>query len=109
MTTKAAFFSYLEALDYLIAKGYQPGRTMYVALNHDEEIGGRMGARKVADLMLERETDIAFVADEGMPVAQEIMEGLEHPIAMIGVAEKGYVSVELNIQKEGGHSSILPD
>ena len=105
---KSGIFSYLEALDYLIAKGYQPGRTMYVALNHDEEIGGRMGARKVADLMLERETDIAFVADEGMPVAQEIMEGLEHPIAMIGVAEKGYVSVELNIQKEGGHSSMPP-
>ncbi len=105
---KSGIFSYLEALEYLVEKGYQPERTLYVALNHDEEVGGRMGARKVADLLLERDVDIAFLTDEGMPVAEEVLEGLEHPIAMIGVAEKGYVSVELEIHKEGGHSSMPP-
>lgn len=105
---KSGIFSYLEAFEYLIERGFQPERTIYLALNHDEEIGGRMGARKVADLMLERELDIAFVIDEGMPVVEEVLEGLEHPIAMIGVAEKGYVSLELEIFKEGGHSSMPP-
>ncbi len=105
---KSGIFSYLEAFEYLIEQGYEPERTIYLALNHDEEIGGRNGARKVADLLLEREIDIDFLVDEGMPVVEEILEGLEHPIAMIGVAEKGYVSVELEIHKEGGHSSMPP-
>lgn len=105
---KSGIFSYLEAFEYLIDKGYEPERTIYLALNHDEEIGGLNGARKVADLLLEREADIAFVSDEGMPVAEEIMEGLEYPIAMIGVAEKGYINVELIINKTGGHSSMPP-
>jgi len=105
---KSGIFSYLEAFEYLIERGYQPERTIYLALNHDEEIGGRQGARNVANLLLEREVDIGFLTDEGMPIAEEIMDGLEHPIAMIGVAEKGYVSVELEINKEGGHSSMPP-
>lgn len=105
---KSGIFSYLEAFEYLITDGYEPTRTVFLALNHDEEVGGRQGARKVANLLLERDEQIAFVTDEGMPVAEEVLEGLEHPIAMIGVAEKGYVSLELEIQKEGGHSSMPP-
>ena len=105
---KSGIMSYLEAITCLLERGFQPERTVYVALNHDEEVGGRQGARKVADLLLEREIEIAFLTDEGMPVAEKILEDLEHPIAMIGVAEKGYVSLELEVSKEGGHSSMPP-
>ncbi len=105
---KSGIMSYMEAISYLLERGFQPERTVYIALNHDEEVGGRQGARKVADLMLKREIDIAFLTDEGMPIAEKILEGLEHPIAMIGVAEKGYISLELEVNKEGGHSSMPP-
>ncbi|MEX0681369.1 MAG: M20 family peptidase [Balneolales bacterium] len=105
---KSGVFSYLEALEHLIEEGFKPQRTVFVVLNHDEEIGGLNGARKVADRFLEQGQDIAFLVDEGMPIAEEILEGLEHPIAMIGVAEKGNVSIELQINKEGGHSSMPP-
>ena len=33
---------------------------------------------------------------------------MEHPVATIGIAEKGYLSVELKVQAEGGHSSVPP-
>ncbi|MFO8029287.1 MAG: M20 family peptidase [Cyclonatronaceae bacterium] len=105
---KSGVFSYLEAVEYLLERNYRPKRNLYIALTHDEEIGGTQGARKVADLMLERGTEIAFLTDEGLPIAEEIMVGIEHPIAMIGVAEKGYISIELSIRKEGGHSSMPP-
>lgn len=105
---KSGVLSYLEAAEYLLERNYQPKRTLYIGLTHDEEIGGNRGARKIADLMLERQTDIAFLTDEGLPIAEEIMEGMEHPIAMIGIAEKGYISIELSIRKEGGHSSMPP-
>jgi carboxypeptidase PM20D1 len=105
---KSGIFSYLEAVNYLLERGFEPERTVYLALNHDEEVGGRQGARKVADYLLENDIEIAFLVDEGMPVAEKIMEGLEHPIAMIGVAEKGYLSIEMEVTKEGGHSSMPP-
>ncbi len=105
---KSGIFSYLESITYLLERGYEPERTLYVALNHDEEVGGRQGARKVADYLLENDIPIKFLVDEGMPVVEKIMEGLEHPIAMIGVAEKGYLSIELEVNMEGGHSSMPP-
>ncbi len=105
---KSGIFSYLEAVNYLLERGFEPERTVYLALNHDEEVGGRKGARKVADYLLDNEVEIEFLVDEGMPVAEKIMDGLEHPIAMIGVAEKGYLSIELEVNMEGGHSSMPP-
>jgi carboxypeptidase PM20D1 len=105
---KSGVLSYLEAVTYLLERGFEPERTVYMALNHDEEVGGRQGARKVADYLLENDIPVKFLVDEGMPVVEKIMEGLEHPIAMIGVAEKGYLSIELEVNKEGGHSSMPP-
>jgi carboxypeptidase PM20D1 len=34
------------------------------------------------------------------------MKDVKHPVASIGVGEKGYVTLVLTAQKEGGHSSI---
>lgn len=41
-----------------------------------------------------------------MSLTQDIVPGLEAPVALIGIAEKGYVSYELSIQYPGGHSSM---
>src|SRR3989454_6504144 len=35
--------------------------------------------------------------------------GVSAPVAVIGIAEKGYVTVGLTAQAEGGHSSMPPD
>jgi carboxypeptidase PM20D1 len=49
-----------------------------------------------------------MVLDEGLAVVEGVMPGIERPIALLGVAEKGYLSLELRATAEGGHSSAPP-
>ena len=105
---KSGLMSTLEAVDYLAEKGFEPERTLYIAANHDEEVGGHEGAAMVADTLEARDVNLAFLVDEGLPIAEEIIEGIESPLAMIGVAEKGQVTLELSVTREGGHASMPP-
>ena len=103
---KSGLFSTAEAVEHLLRNDYQPERTIMLAFGHDEEIGGLEGAREIARTLEERDTQLKYLVDEGMPIAEEIMEGISSPFAMIGVAEKGYLSLELSVRQEGGHSSM---
>ncbi len=105
---KSGTISTFEGVEYMLEKGYTPERTMYFAANHDEEVGGLRGALQVAQLLERRGVELAFLVDEGLPIAEEIIEGIESPLAMIGVAEKGQVNIQLGITREGGHASMPP-
>jgi carboxypeptidase PM20D1 len=46
-----------------------------------------------------------LVLDEGMEVISKKYPQFRQPIALIGIAEKGFASFELTVEKAGGHSS----
>ena len=104
---KVALMATLEAVESLVAAGFQPSRTVYLAFGHDEELGGDAGAKAITDLLESRGVRLWFSLDEGMVIVDG-MAGLEEPIAMIGVAEKGYMTLELIAHAQGGHSSMPP-
>ncbi len=108
MDDKVSVLAILEAVEHLLGDGYVPRRTIYLAFGHDEEIGGVRGAQAMADLIAERHRDLAFVLDEGGAVADGMVPGVPGPAALIGIAEKGYLSLELLVEGEGGHSSMPP-
>jgi len=105
---KSGVMSLIEAAEQLIEQGFQPSRTLYIALHHDEEVGGLRGAKKVSEYLEEEGIELEFLVDEGPPVAIEILENIDVPITLIGVAEKGSVNIELTYRQEGGHSSMPP-
>ncbi|MEI6803025.1 MAG: M20 family peptidase [Burkholderiales bacterium] len=105
---KGNLMSELEAVEQLLASGFQPERTVYLAFGADEEVGGLRGAAKIAALLKERKVQLDFVIDEGLLVLDGILPGLTKPAAMIGVAEKGYMSVVLKMAATPGHSSMPP-
>lgn len=106
---KSSVMAVLEAVEQLVGEGFQPRRTIYLAFGHDEEIGGPDGAGRIAELLAERGAEpYAFVLDEGGAITAGSMPGLEGPVAVIGIAEKGFVSFELLVEGEGGHSSAPP-
>ena len=105
---KSGIMSMLEAAEQLIEEGFRPPRTMYFALHHDEEIGGLGGAKRVAAHLQEQGVELEFLVDEGTPIAVGLVENVEPPIAFIGVAEKGYVNIEMTYRQEGGHASMPP-
>ena len=43
-----------------------------------------------------------------MNILSGIIAGVAAPVALIGIAEKGYLSIQLSAQATGGHSSIPP-
>jgi carboxypeptidase PM20D1 len=109
MDDKSSVMSILEAVELLIAQGFRPRQTVYLAFGHDEEVGGGTGAAEIAELLGVRGVDLEFVVDEGGAVLEPgLMPGLDERAAVIGIAEKGYVSVELSVETSGGHSSVPP-
>jgi carboxypeptidase PM20D1 len=98
----------LEAAEALLEAGFRPRRTVILAFGADEEAGGREGAAKIAALLRERGVQPQLVLDEGGAVISGAIPGIEAPVALVGIAEKGYLSVELSVRAEGGHSSMPP-
>ena len=108
MDDKVSVLGILEAVEYLLGAGFQPQRTIYLAFGHDEEIGGYNGAGKIAALLQQRGVELEYVLDEGMNIVEGIIADVSAPVALIGIAEKGYVSLELTVESPGGHSSTPP-
>ncbi|MCR4315396.1 MAG: M20 family peptidase [Planctomycetes bacterium] len=105
---KGTVIAILSACDRLIEDGYKPKRTLYLAFGHDEEIGGSDGAAKISELLQSRGVRLDYVLDEGGTIADGIVGGVDKPVALVGIAEKGYLSVELVATGDGGHSSMPP-
>ncbi|MFO8098602.1 MAG: M20 family peptidase [Salinibacter sp.] len=106
---KSSVVGMFEAVSLLLQRDVQPERTIHIAIGHDEEVGGERGAQKLSDRVLERGPDPALVVDEGGAITEGALPGLNRPLAVVGVAEKGYLSVDLRATGEGGHSSAPPE
>ena len=104
---KGNLISQMEAIEMLVASGYQPRRTVYLAYGDDEESGGA-GAQAIVKVLKERGVRLGFVLDEGLLITDGLVPGLKAPAALIGVAEKGYLSLRLTATATPGHSSMPP-
>lgn len=105
---KGNLVAQLEAVELLLAAGFQPPRTLVLIYGHDEEVGGAQGAVKVAEAFRQRGVRFEAVLDEGLVVTEGILPGLAAPAALVGVAEKGSVSLQLTATAKPGHSSLPP-
>ena len=104
---KSSLMALMETLESLAFQNFQPAHNLYFCLGQDEEIGGQAGAALVAEHC--RQTGLSFEAilDEGGIISTGSIPGLkESPVALIGTAEKGYLSVEVSFNVAGGHSSM---
>jgi len=105
---KGSLICLFEAFESLLAEGWAPARTIWLASGFDEEVGGRQGAKKIAEELRARNVKFAWILDEGGVVGQGIVPHLERPVASIAVSEKGYLSLELTTRAQGGHASMPP-
>tara|TARA_R110002073_G_scaffold4213_1_gene27980 strand:- start:120696 stop:122123 length:1428 start_codon:yes stop_codon:yes gene_type:complete len=108
MDDKGTLIGLLEAVEKLLEEGYQPSRTIYLASGHDEEVGGANGAAQIAAHLKSKGVHAAMTLDEGGFLAENLVPGIEGPVAMINLAEKGFASFRLIVETQGGHSSAPP-
>ncbi len=103
---KISVIGNMEAVEYLLSQNYQPTRSMYFAFGHDEELGGVYGAIPIVAHLKELGVEAEYVIDEGFAISQGMIPGIDKDVALIGTAEKGFVSLTLSLDMEGGHSSM---
>jgi len=102
---KSGVFGLLEAVEHLLLKEVTPRRSVILAFGHNEEVGGS-GAKAMATLLADRGIRAEYILDEGGMVSEGVISGIGQPAALVGVTEKGYLSLELTVQSPGGHSSM---
>ncbi|MEM6318616.1 MAG: M20/M25/M40 family metallo-hydrolase [Bacteroidota bacterium] len=106
MDDKFGVVGIMEAVEQLLKEGYQPKRTIYLAFGHDEEVSGRRGAQTIVNYLHQKGIKASLVLDEGQAIVERMIPGLSQQVALIGIAEKGYATLELRVDLVGGHSSM---
>jgi carboxypeptidase PM20D1 len=106
---KGGVLATLEALERLAGAGFTPERGIFVAFGHDEEVSGEEGAAAISALLAGRGVRVWFSIDEGMTIIEPgVTSFTDIPLAVVGVAEKGYLTLRLTARAAGGHSSMPP-
>ncbi len=108
MDDKGSLIALMESVEMLLEEGFRPSRTIYLAFGHDEEVGGSNGAAKIAEHLEKKGVEAAMTLDEGGFIAEGIIPGMDAPVAMVNLAEKGFASFRLIVETRGGHSSQPP-
>jgi len=105
---KGSLVAILEAVEQLAAEGFTPERDVYLSFGHNEETAGG-GARAIVALLRERGIRPGLVLDEGGAVVDGVVPGVTVPTAMVGVAERGVMTLVLTAREGGGHASTPPE
>jgi hypothetical protein len=65
---KASLMGLMEAVERLATDGYRPKRTLLFAFGHDEEVGGKEGAKAISTALEARGVRLEAVFDDGQAV-----------------------------------------
>ncbi|MBR6785569.1 MAG: M20/M25/M40 family metallo-hydrolase [Clostridia bacterium] len=102
----------MEAVETLLEEGFQPERDVYLLFGQDEEVvaSGNSGAKHLMLALKERGVHLDSVIDEGGAIIPVNVKGIINNKELIGVgiAEKGYLDIEITVNAKGGHSSQPP-
>jgi carboxypeptidase PM20D1 len=107
LDTKCTLCAALEAAEKLLDSGFVPQNDIYFCFGGDEETKG-LDAQEAVCLLKQRNVYPSLVLDEGGAVIRGDILGIKGPFALIGLAEKGYMDVELVVRSAGGHTSVPP-
>ncbi len=105
---KASVMALLETTELLLKSGFQPTRTLMLSFGQDEEASGYRGAQSIVKALQQRHIEPEYILDEGGVIKTDGVAGLKKSIALIGISEKGFMSLELTAIGKGGHSSMPP-
>ena len=108
MDDKGTLIGLMEVVEKLLEESFQPSQTIYLAFGHDEEVGGGKGAAEIAKHLKAKGVQAAMALDEGGFIAENLVPGIDSPVAMVNLAEKDFASFRLIVETNGGHSSAPP-
>ncbi|GHV82369.1 peptidase M20 [Spirochaetia bacterium] len=105
---KSILIGIMEGAEALCAEGFQPKEDVWFAFGGDEERTGLLGAQNTAAWFKEKGIRFSWLLDEGTPIGEGLFPGLAAPMALFGIEEKGFLSVDLTVRQQPGHASQPP-
>ena len=106
---KNMVISIMESAEELCSRGFKPAHDIWIVFGGDEERTGIKGAKETAKWFSEKGIHFSFVLDEGTPVAEDMIKGINTPLALVGIEEKGFLSLDLTVDQQSGHASQPPE
>ena len=101
---KVGVSAMLQACEDILEVGFSPDRTIILAFGHDEEVGGIDGASEIVRVLKDRDVFLSSVLDEGGYIYS--YPWMKRDVAVIGLAEKGYLTLRLTARGVQGHASV---
>ena len=101
---KGGLVAVLDAVETLLGEGFVPERDIWLFFGADQETAGESAETAVRRLY-ELGVRPWLVLDEGGGVVTDAFPGLDRQTALVGVAEKGLVGVNLYTTDVGGHAA----
>ena len=105
---KSTLVSIMEAADNLCAQGWKPKSDIWFAFGGDEERTGINGAIEMAKWFSGKGQKFEWILDEGTSISEDQIKGINTPLALVSVEEKGFLSLDLTAAQEPGHASKPP-
>ena len=109
LDTKNSLMGILEAAEKLLTQKFTPETTIYFAFGGDEEIMGLHGAVEIVKHFKKQAISFNWILDEGSIIAENMLTMVDAPLALIGIAEKGFANIKLTARATPGHASMPPD
>src|SRR3954454_8526666 len=98
---KGCLVGICEAVETLLEAGFTPAQDVWLSFGCDEEVFGSAATQAVAELRT-RGVRPWFVVHEGGAIAHDAFAGVGKPVGVVGVTEKGIMSVLLRVEGRGG-------
>ena len=106
---KNIVMSIMEGAETLCRNGFKPKRDIWIVLGGDEERTGLLGAKETAGWLEAKGLQFSFILDEGTPIAKDQIKGIAKPLALVGIEEKGFLTLNLIVDQKPGHASQPPE
>lgn len=102
--TKCSVMGFFQAVEELLADGYQPQQDVWLSSSCTEEWAGD-GCPMLVDELKRRGVHPYLVCDEGGGIITDPIGGIRGNFAMVGVFEKGKADLRFSAKSTGGHAS----
>lgn len=101
---KGALVAVLDAVETLLGEGFVPERDIWLFFGADEETAGE-SAQIAVRRLYELGVRPWLVIDEGGFVGTDVFPGVDRQTALVGVAERGLIGINLYTTDVGGHAA----
>ncbi|MBU1141697.1 MAG: M20/M25/M40 family metallo-hydrolase [Firmicutes bacterium] len=107
LDTKSSLNAVMESIEYALGKGKKFKNDLYLAFSGDEEIYGP-SAPAMMNYLKGKDIKPYMVLDEGGAIVSKMFPGVNKKVAVIGIAEKGFMNLKMTAISQGGHASTPP-